>query len=243
MTTARRLQLCAVIAALALLITACEQIADPLYNPAKPQKLALWYVSRDAKDIYNVTNPSGKLRIDASRSNKGSQSRAVIWPSGTKMTTNHQSCATWSEATGEWPQEGLALRARTDGKRFRTIVVAKNLWFGAVWQMNVYTWDSTRSPYFKIHGAVALPVPFLDGKQGRPLPWNVCARVEGSVVRIKGWNSKEKEPSWTDKDHSGIIKLPAEWVYPGKAGWYGGHIDPGRTIAMVNPRTTANSAN
>lgn len=228
--------------AVALLATACQRTEVVLYDNTKTPNLAFRYITRDGSDRYTLKVGSGALRVDAPRTNQGtpqgSATRIAIWPPGTEMVTDQQSCATWKDERGAWAQEGIALRVRVDGSRFRSIVVAKNIVYGASWQLNVYTWDSARNPYFKTHGAVPLKVPFASGNVPRPLPWKVCARVEGQIVTVKGWRPDEAEPGWSNPQHTGTVTLPKEWVYAGKAGWYAGHVQPGGTIGMGGLRTS-----
>lgn len=231
-----------VVAAMALVATACQRTEVVLYDRSKTPNLAQHYVTRDGSDRSTLKLGPGAVRISAPSTNRatpeGSTTRTVVWPPSTRAVTDQQSCASWTDARGRGVQQGIALRVRIDGSRFRSIVVAKNVVYGANWQLNVYTWDSGRSPYFRTHGAVSLRAPFAQGDMPRPLPWRVCARVEGRVVRIKGWRSDEPEPGWSNPDHTGSVTLPQAWVFAGKAGWYAGHIPPGGTIGMGALRTS-----
>ncbi|WP_421118198.1 hypothetical protein ACE2AJ_12315 [Aquihabitans daechungensis] len=241
-TSWRGAGLAIVVTAMALIASACQRTEVVLYDRTKTPNLAQRYVTRDGSDRYTLKLGPGAVRVDAPGTNVsteyGSTTRSVIWPPSTRAVTDQQSCASWTDSRGANVQQGIALRVRIDGSRFRTIVVAKNIVYGANWQMNVYTWDSARSPYFKTHGAVSLRKPFELNDRPRPLPWKVCARVEGRVVRVKGWRSNQSEPGWTNPDHTGSVTLPPEWVYAGKAGWYAGHIPPGGTIGMGALRTS-----
>lgn len=213
------------------------------YRPSSDTGLLQHHLTQDGSDRYQLRAEQGAVRVTAPPTNlstpEGSATRSVIWPPATAISTDQQTCATWGEAPGPWAQQGLALRIRRDGTRFRTIVVAKNTVFGAEWQFNVYTWDSARSPYLAVHGSVGLRAPFEALGVPRPLPWHVCAKVQGRIVRVKGWREAEPEPGWHDPSHAGAVTLPPEWVYPGKAGWYAGHVDPGRTLAMDDLETSA----
>ena len=230
------------VSAVALVATACQRTEVVLYDASKTPNLAFHYISRDGHDTYSLKLGPGAVRINAPSTNQatpqGSATRIAIWPPATKMVTDQQSCASWTDSRGKWAQQGIALRIRIDGSRFRAIVVGKNIVYGASWQMNVYTWDSARSPYFQTHGAVSLRTPFAAGDAPRPLPWKVCARVEGRTVTIKGWRKDESERTWSDPQHTGRVTLPSEWVFAGKAGWYAGHVQPGGTIGMGALRTS-----
>jgi len=240
--TARGARIFIVASAVALVATACQRTEVVLYDASKTPNLAFHYITRDGSDRYDLKVGTGALRVNAPRTNKatpeGSATRIAIWPPATKLSTDQQSCATWKDDRGPWVQEGIALRIRLDGNRFRAIVVAKNTVYGANWQMNVYTWDSGRSPYFQGHGAVSLRTPFASGNTPRPLPWKVCARVEGRTLTVKGWRPDEAEPGWSNPQHTGRVTLPSAWVFAGKAGWYAGHVDPGGTIGMGGLRTS-----
>lgn len=241
-TSPRAVRVGTMVVLLALVATACQRVEATLYDASHRPEVALRYVTRDGSDRYVATAGPGTLKVSAPSSNQatpnGSATRAVIWPPSTKAVQDQQSCATWTSTSGSWVQQGLALRVRIDGSRFRTIVVAKNTYYGAEWQMNVYTWDTARSPYFVVHGAVDLRAPFELGDVPRPLPWKVCAKVEGRVVRIKGWRADESEPGWTNPSHTGAVTLPSSWVFSGKAGWYAGHIMPGGQLSMADLRTS-----
>ena len=215
---APRARITILLSAVALVATACQRTEVVLYDASKTPNLAFHYISRDGSDTYSLKLGPGAVRTSAPSTNKAT-------PEG-------------SDTRGKWAQQGIALRIRIDGSRFRAIVVGKNIVYGASWQLNVYTWDTARSPYFRTHGAVSLPTPFANGSAPRPLPWKVCARVEGRILTIKGWRSDEAEPGWSNPQHTGTVTLPSEWVFAGKAGWYAGHIQPGGTIGMGALRTT-----
>jgi hypothetical protein len=117
--------------------------------------------------------------------------------------------------------------------RWRAITVTKNVVWGANWQFNVLTWDS-REPSWRVHGSVSLAPVFWPGQQLAALPWRVCARIEGDLVRVKGWRIGQPEPAWNDPTHTGAVRVPLAWVYPGKAGWYLGHLAPGHSATMVD---------
>ena len=65
--------------------------------------------------------------------------------------------------------------------------------------------------------------------QTPPLPWRLCARVVGPTLQFKAWSLAidPTEPEWTDPGYGAGFVLPPEWVYPGRAGWYVGHLVSG----------------
>jgi hypothetical protein len=85
-----------------------------------------------------------------------------------------------------------------------------------------------------MHGSVNLAPVFWPNQQLAPLPWRICARVEGDIVKVKGWIAGQAEPAWNDPVHTGSVRIPIEWVYPGKAGWYVGHLAPGHSTTMTD---------
>jgi len=252
-----------VLGAVALLATSCEGVESTAsasgsvstttttvtkvtYDASSRPYLAIRYLTRDGSDRYTLKTGPGVVRINAPTTNRGapggSNTRAVVWPPYTKAAVEQQTCSRWTDAKGTWVQQGLVLRLRIDGSRLRSVVVAKNVVYGANWQFNVMTWDTGRRDVLQIHGAAILRTPFERNNVPRPLPWNVCARTERDIIRVKGWRKDEPEPSWHDKSHTGAVRLPAGWTVAGKAGWYGGHIAPGATIGMSLLRTTATYA-
>jgi hypothetical protein len=218
----------------------------PLFVRGRATPLDLHHVTQDnGTDRYQLHQDGTGLIVDAPTTNRstpdGSATRAVIWPPESDATVDATTCATWARSS-PWGQEGLALRVRRDGDRFRAIVIAKNTMFGASWRFNVYSWDSGRDPYFQTHGSVDLTSVFVDDGEVRDLPWRVCARTEGDQVRIKGWAVSDAQPGWSSEEHTGTVTLPGWLTYPGKAGWYAAHIDPGDLIALADLRAYARTS-
>jgi hypothetical protein len=215
----------------------------PLFAHDRATPLDLHHVTQDnGTDRYDLHQDGTGLIVDAPLSNRstprGSATRAVIWPPDSNPTLDATTCATWARSS-PWGQEGLALRIRQDGNRFRAIVIAKNTMYGASWRFNVYSWDSERDPYFQTHGSVDLTQVFVEDGTVRALPWRVCARTEGDQVRIKGWAVSDPQPGWESETHTGTVTVPGWLTYPGKAGWYAAHIDPGDLIALADLRAYA----
>lgn len=212
-----------------------------LYDRTRHRGLSVRFLTRDRTDRYIVRRGPGEVRIEGAASNTEQNTRIIVVPRRSPAALDVGSCARWTDALGQYAQQGVVLRARRDGGRARTIVVTKNVFFGASWQFNVTTWDTERDPYLVTHGAVQLPVPFLASDQPyarlAPLPWTVCARTEGDLVRVKGWRSTDPEPSWDDPDHTGTVRLPTEWVIRGKAGWFAGHLPAGGALSLDQLRT------
>jgi hypothetical protein len=203
-------------------------------------RLALHYLTRDGSDRFVLGEGPASARLDAPSTNTGSNTRAIFWAPGTANSTDQQSCATWSDSRGLNVQQGIALRVRHDTNgRWRSVTVMKNILYGAYWQFNVLTWDTARRSYGQVHGGVSLPGPFRTGETtSAPLPWKVCAKVTGSLVTLKAWRGNEAEPTWDDPSHSGRVRLPPGWTYPGKPGWYTGHIPARGTAGHTGLATT-----
>jgi hypothetical protein len=233
---ARFLLACAAVVGLA---TACQTVETPTYDAAHPAQLTVHALTVDGADRTIVGYGVGYARIDAPATNIGTNSRVVFWPVGTVAATDQQACATWSDASVDQVQQGLALRVRQDADgRFRVITVMKNVLYGAVWQFNVLTWDNHGSPTMSPRGAVNLEPIFRPNDIVAPLPWKICAKAVGDLVTLKAWRGNQPEPAWGDPAHGGSVHLPSSWVYPGKSGWYVGHIPPGGFGAMTDLRTS-----
>lgn len=222
-----------------LLATACQGAEVVAYDAEHPASMALHVLTYDGADKMVLGYGSGFARVDAPATNTGTNTRVVWWPATTAAAVDQQSCATWSAASVSNVQQGLALRIRRDKDgRFRVITVMKNVVYGAVWQLNVLTWDNHGSPTMSPRGAVNLEPIFRPGGVVAALPWKVCAKAVGSVVTVKAWRGDEKEPAWGDSSHGGSVTLPAGWDFAGKTGWYLGHIPPGGYGAMTDLRTS-----
>jgi hypothetical protein len=229
-------------AVLLLVAPACRRTEIVVADGTRPLRLSQHYNTQDAADTYEVQASAGAIRVVAPPTNvsgpDGSDTRSVLWPTAAPTSTNQQSCVSWTGASHAGMQQGLALRVRSSADRFQAIVVAKNVWYGAAWQMNVYTWDTGRRPYFGVHGAVPLQEAYASAGPAPEAPWRVCARVDLDQVRIKGWWTSEPEPAWDDPAHTGAVRLPLDWVYAGTAGWYAGHVEPGGWMQLGELRTT-----
>ena len=212
------------------------------FDDQRGGSLALWYLTRDGTDTYELRQRPGAVRVSAPATNdghpQGSDTRALLWPTHVDPSIDQQSCASWTDA-GPRAQQGLALRVRADRDRLRSIVVAKNTVWGAEWQLNVYTWDTSLPEPLEIHGSVSLRDTLAFGDRPVPLPWTVCARTERTMVWVKAWRSGDPEPAWSDPDHAGAVTVGEGWVYAGRPGWYAGHIEPGDSVGMHGLSTSA----
>ncbi len=216
-------------------VAACEWVPVRTFDRSSLHSMSIHHLTRDGTDGYATTAAPGRFTARAPRTNVGTNTRILFYPGDQPVTTDHQSCATWQSQDGAGVQQGLALRIRHDvaQHRWRAITVTKNVVWGANWQLNVTTWDSHRLGW-QMHGSVNLAPVFWPDRELAPLPWRVCGRVEGDLVRVKGWRVGTPEPSWTDPVHSGTVRVPADWVYRGKAGWYVGHLAPGQSTVMTD---------
>lgn len=225
----------ALVVSFALLTAACEWVPVRTFDQTSSHAFSFRYLSRDGSDGFASLATPGSIRISAPASNVGTNTRTLVYPGNQPVTTDHQACATWRSQDGINTQQGLALRVRHDTPegRWRSITVTKNVVWGANWQFNVLTWD-TRQIGWQMHGSVNLAPVFWPNQQLAPLPWRICARVEGDIVKVKGWIAGQAEPAWNDPVHTGSVRIPIEWVYPGKAGWYVGHLAPGHSTTMTD---------
>ena len=223
------------IVVLCTFVTACEWVPVRTFDRSSDHTLSMYALTRDANDGHTTAATKGTFSARALATNTGTNTRQLIYPGSQPVSTNHQSCATWQAQDGFNTQQGLALRVRhdVDQGRWRAITVTKNVVWGANWQLNVTTWDSHR-PGWQKHGSIDLAAVFWPNQVLAPFPWRVCARVEADIVRVKGWRIGQAEPAWADPVHSGAVRVPAEWVYAGKAGWYLGHLAPGHSATMTD---------
>jgi hypothetical protein len=222
----------------ALLLPACARTWTVTYDGNRgdvDRTMVQATVTPDGSDRYLIESSGVQVHAAAPRTNTGGNHRAVFWPEASPPVTDGQSCATWTaQSDPRRVQQGAALRIATDeAGRTRAVTVTKNIWFGITWTFNFHVWDTSRHP----PGAQIGNVDMGAVVGGQPLPWHLCARTVGRTLEMKVWTGTEPEPRWGDRSHGGAVTLPDEWVYPGKAGWYIGHLAPGGFADFSNLRT------
>jgi hypothetical protein len=150
----------------------------------------------------------------------------------TDPSINETVCATWARQSEAAMQQGLAVRVLGGpGDRQRAVTLTKNTFAGYYWVFNLLTWDTRRTgdPWRYVAQFDMSDVVVRDG-QWVPLPWRTCLRVHGRTVSFKVWlPNEEPEPAWHNSTHSRRAILPARFVYPGRPGWYIGHLRAGQT--------------
>jgi hypothetical protein len=167
----------------------------------------------------------------------GRNLRMVWTTSDTSVSRDHQACDTWGVTDGPITQQGVALRVVEEGGSVsRAICVMKNIWMGGNWIFNAIGFDHGS---FVVLGAVDLSETFdPDGLVPR-LPWRMCARVQDSTLVWKVWPTTRSEPAWGDSMFGATITLPPEWVYPGRPGFYVGHLETGDDAEFTDESVAA----
>ncbi len=210
---------------------ATTAVQEDTYTSSVPTDVRKWVMTPEAADTYRLTLGPRTARADAPTTNVGGDLRMAWWPSRAPMSVDSEACTTWARRKGVVVQPGVVLRVRQDGGRTRAISVTNNVYYGARWAWNVHLWDAVgtaRSPIRQV-GSVHLPEVFGSHPEKLPpLPWRLCARVVGSTVQLKAWpTARGTEPAWGDDLYGGTVKVPSGWVFPGRSGWYLGHLLPG----------------
>jgi hypothetical protein len=220
----------AVVAALLVTLAAACNGFDPL-DPS----LSAVMITRDPpEDVYGLTvNEAGVITASAPSTNTGGNNRAVFWRNADPVSTDQESCATWT-AADQGQQPGIALRAHDVAGGTQVITVTKNVWFYGFSIFNVHVMDSSDAdqPFVLIAGQ---DLPGMRSSESfndvKPYPWRGCARVIGRVISLKIWPVAEPEPSWDDPSYGYSVTLPDDWeVTAGHGGSYIGHLPPGGTI-------------
>jgi hypothetical protein len=224
------------VSAAATLLAAC---APPPVPPAGWNQM---FLTRDGADVTSIqVDPRGSVRVSAPTSNRGSDSRTLLWRTSAPATRDHVSCTTTTH-TGLPIQEGVALRlARsTDGSSVRGITVQKNIAFGLDWIYNVHLWDTSRPRRDGTLGSsLALLAQFdmhevIPARTDRDQARRLCARVTGDVVELKVWVPRLPEPDWDDDRHVRSVRLPAGWRHVGRPGLYVAHVPSGGRVTMTD---------
>jgi hypothetical protein len=170
-------------------------------------------------------NPGGTadLVVTAPATNQGVNLRSVGWFDEGTLGVDAESCVTWTEYSGPIAQAGVALRVRSAPGGAQAITVTNNIMWGARNGWNVHLWSGSHG---EVIGQIVLTHSFGPVQQMPPLPWRLCARVVGPALQFKAWSLalRTTEPEWTDPGYGASFALPPAWVYPGRAGWYVGHL-------------------
>ena len=245
--TARQLWTSAGVACVALMAAACVPAKATSSTPAGPStpvaaavrnavidtSLARGVLTSEGADVYNLSRDAAAVTASAPASNTGGNSRLGFWRAPDQDSADQQTCATWTQAPDGLQQQGAVLRARSIQGRTTAITVTHNIYFGAWWVFNVHVMDSAAAAPFHQIGTFDLREVFAPGwpdvLQAPPYPWRLCARVVGNVVSFVVWPTSDPKPAWNDARYGGSVTLPAGWSAPGDAGWYIGHLEPGKS--------------
>lgn len=186
-------------------------------------------LTQDGAGRYQISQADGVVTMTAPVGLGGNQ-REAFFPSGQTSMQDARVCATWTSEPTTGTQEGVALRIHTTSSgAVRAVTVTKGVWGGIYWVVNVHVWDSGAPEPFRQIGQFDLG-PVLIGWLGpQPLPWRICAQVTDLALAWKLWRLDEPEPRWDDRAHGGVVVVPQEYVVPGRAGWYVGHLPAGTT--------------
>jgi len=226
------------------LVTALARLVSTHQARVAAPRARVYPLTTDGRDRFLVHPDGADTLVQAASTNTGGNTR-LVWVSPTgEISVDQQVCATWDAWSG-LAQPGLALRVRGDGTRVRAITVTGNIVWGARFGFNVHQWDTAHRigngvPAVYAGGA-DLSRTFGPANGLVALPWHICARVRGRVLDFKVWPSSRPEPTWGDARYGRRIELSATAVYPGRAGWYAGHLRPGDKL-LISDQVTRNLA-
>jgi len=233
----RKRKVIVLLTALLVVAAACDKVRVQTYGPTNTSQSNQVVLTPDGPTSYRFVSAPANT-VAASVDSAGANVREIFWPRDNPVLPDTESCAIWSGQTGDYVQQGAALRIRQDGSRVRAITVTKNVFLGATWIFNFHVWDTSQSPAYTPIGATNLEAALRHNGVVTPLPWHFCARVIGSKLEFRVWTSTDAfEPGWGDRNHGGSVQLPAGWDAPGKAGWFVGHIQPNNTAVFDNLAT------
>jgi hypothetical protein len=231
-----------VLGVLVLVVAGCVAPAPPPPPPVGPLPAYLDAVAltRDGDGQYGVTVAGGTMTVTGAAVD-GSNTRVIVWPAAATPTLDQTVCSTWTDQSSVVNQQGVALRIHTAAGATRAVTVTKNVWFAVSRIFNVHVWDTSQPAVGAVLGQFDLGETFQMPYQApKPLPWRLCARVQGSTLDFIAWPLTTTEPAWGDPGRGGSVTLPPGWDTPGVTGWYAGHLSPGEhlTIGDLVPALT-----
>jgi hypothetical protein len=227
-------------AGLAIVLVACEFVVAPL-DPS----LGAAVLTGIDDNAYGLVVDGSDIDASAPTANTSGNNRVAFWSVADDTGADEQSCATWTGADNTM-QQGASLRvARStdDTGTLRTtgITVTKNIWAGNDAVFNVHTWDTSTTDIAEEIASFDL-TPVFGTNGDLPLPWRLCARVQGEVVSFEAWPTSEPPPAWDDATHGGAVSLPPGSATSGHAGLYIGHLAPGATATFTDVQVSALAA-
>lgn len=224
------------------------QSRETVFDASSPASVSTGVLTADGADATTfMPGAGGTVTVTGQGSGDGSNLRMVWWADAAPASVDSQVCSTWTAAEGGSVQPGLALRVRTEPAGTRAITVTNNILYAARWSWNVHLWEPGSTKLNLINQAI-LPIFGSSRKvfgsatyEVSPRPWRMCARAVGAVVQFKAWplSWTPVEPAWGDPRYGAAYRLPPEWVYPGRTGWYAGHVGPGETMTFDDLRVWA----
>ena len=206
-------------------------------SDTRPVVVRAAVLTPDGTDGYSFDGATNAVTVSAPTGNQSGNLRTVFWKSDAAVERNATTCATWDSESSDLLQQGAALRIspRADGS-VRAITLTKNVYPYGSWIFNTHVWDSATGRMqgvasISLQSALSIPG---DPPVIQPLPWRVCARVEGLTLRFKAWRLAEREPAWGDRRSGGTVRLPRSAPRSGYTGWYAGHLHPGMTATYTD---------
>lgn len=204
-------------------------------------------ISQDGTDVFALNSSRHTVTVSAPTSNKSWNTRQVFWRADARTSVDESSCAVWGNESSPHNQPAVALRIAASGNGVRAITVAKNIWFDATWNINIYLWDTSvvgsSSPlHQELVSGRGFPIAGLlsSKKLGdivggiEPFPWEMCAKVIGDQLTFRVWPLSVPDPGWGNPRFGGTVTLPADWVYAGQVGGYIAHLKPGDHVTFTS---------
>lgn len=208
---------------------ACQppQVVD--VDPGAPFQPAT--LTDDGTDRYQLAGDTTTATVTAPDTNVAGNTR-ITWTLAWRDPSIDQTvCATWTAASADSNQEGVMLR--WDGTR--GITLTKGVWAQVYTVINVHTWDTTAPvDQGRFTQIAQFPLTALGwpNAAARPLPWRICASATGTTIRFKAWPTADHEPAGDDPCCTGTATVTDTW--PGRPGWYAGHLAPGHQLTYTD---------
>ena len=126
----RKRKVIVVVTALLLVAAACDKVRVQTYGPTNTSSSNQAVLTPDGPSSYRFVTAPANTAAAVDRPGRRQRPPGLL-AGANPVLPDTESCAVWGGQTGDYVQQGAALRIRQEGSRVRAITVTKNVFFNA----------------------------------------------------------------------------------------------------------------